>query len=96
MGREHRCIDIDGKAKAALCTVIVCVNDVGCCDDVVIVKTLVNLMVEFMVSDDWCVRKGDLDVLEKWVRIADVKLKRKGDPDVLEKWVRIADVKLKR
>ncbi|GKB95252.1 hypothetical protein Tco_0981389, partial [Tanacetum coccineum] len=43
----------------------------------VIVKTLVNLMVEFVVkSDDWCVRKGDAEVLEKWVQIAEVEPKR--------------------
>nr|GEU88932.1 tortifolia1-like protein 4 [Tanacetum cinerariifolium] len=54
------------KAKAALCTVIVCVIDVGCCEGLVVVKSLVNLMVEFVVkSEDWCVRKGAAEVLEK-------------------------------
>ncbi|KAI3717782.1 hypothetical protein L1987_69609 [Smallanthus sonchifolius] len=54
------------KAKAALLTVVTSVIRVGAASSPVIVRNLVKLMTEFVAkSEDWSVRKGAAEVLEK-------------------------------
>ncbi|MFS7963233.1 putative MT-associated protein TORTIFOLIA1/SPIRAL2 [Helianthus anomalus] len=53
------------KAKAALLRVVVSVVRVGAASGPVIVKSLVEIMTDFLVkSEDWAVRKGAAEVLE--------------------------------
>ncbi|PWA67715.1 Armadillo-like helical [Artemisia annua] len=65
--RVERLLKSDAfKAKAALLSVVRCLISVGCCDGALVVKGLVDLMVGFVVkSEDWSVRKGACEVLEK-------------------------------
>ncbi|XP_076957527.1 TORTIFOLIA1-like protein 4 [Bidens hawaiensis] len=54
------------KAKAALLAVVVSGVRVGAASSPVVVRSLVKVMTDFVAkSEDWCVRKGAAEVLEK-------------------------------